>query len=171
MQGATFEFFLGVRSEKNGKLSEKEKFTNERFKTCSTLLELVQKALSIALNEHGLGAKTAVGYGYFNVPEQAAKVIDHANAERQRTEEAEHLRRESLSEVDRVCEDLTGLKNVDRSYDIFSRLEKGGFEGEDKKKVAHALKELWQKFGKWSGGQLTEKQRKKVQYIKTILGE
>ena len=35
-----------------------------------TMLEVIQMALPLAVGEHGLGAKTAVGYGYFQTEEQ-----------------------------------------------------------------------------------------------------
>lgn len=57
----TFEFFIGFKPlDANKKKIQDGKFEGE------TPLSFVQKALPEALSQHGLGAKTAVGYGYFS---------------------------------------------------------------------------------------------------------
>ena len=61
VQGTTFEFFVGVASEKNQEIKDS---TSPFYK--QTLLGVVQDQLPEALSMHGLGAKTAVGYGYFS---------------------------------------------------------------------------------------------------------
>jgi len=60
VQGATFEFFVGITAEKNIEITEKESPFYQK-----TLLAVVQEQLPMAFSMHGLGAKTAVGYGYF----------------------------------------------------------------------------------------------------------
>jgi CRISPR-associated protein Cmr6 len=57
----TFEFFVGFKPL-NAKTAE---IQGGEFDG-TTPLSLVQKLLPAALSEHGLGAKTAVGYGYFS---------------------------------------------------------------------------------------------------------
>ena len=52
-----FEFYIGVNEEKNITV-------NARY-VHGQLLDIAKQALITALNEHGIGAKTAIGYGYF----------------------------------------------------------------------------------------------------------
>ncbi|RCV66123.1 CRISPR-associated protein Cmr6 [Methanophagales archaeon] len=60
---ARFRFLIGVKKKddfeiKNTKLTEKIK--------CNDVLSVIEHWLIKALNEHGIGAKTAVGYGYMD---------------------------------------------------------------------------------------------------------
>jgi len=63
-----FKFYVGIKDKDNKKLSE---FGNQEFikqqglREDSTLLDVAFLWLKKALTEHGLGAKTAAGYGYF----------------------------------------------------------------------------------------------------------
>ncbi|GAK61617.1 CRISPR-associated RAMP protein, Cmr6 family [Candidatus Vecturithrix granuli] len=61
VQGATFEFFVGTSSENNQEITDS---TSPFYK--KTLLGVVQEQLPLAFSLHGIGAKTAVGYGYFS---------------------------------------------------------------------------------------------------------
>ena len=58
VQNTAFEFFIGIRNEHNNVI-KKGKFEGK------TPMQVVQNELKDALSQHGLGAKTAVGYGYF----------------------------------------------------------------------------------------------------------
>lgn len=55
VQNTTFEFYVGIKQNNKDAC-----FQGKR------LLAVVQEALPQALGEHGLGAKTAVGYGYLS---------------------------------------------------------------------------------------------------------
>lgn len=55
----TFEFFVGVKQEDNQNVTESKLGSGK-------LLDIVKETLKDALQAHGLGAKTAVGYGYFS---------------------------------------------------------------------------------------------------------
>ena len=55
--GTEFEFIIGV-NEKNNNPMQQDKFSGE------LPLTMAHKWMKKALNEHGVGAKTAVGYGY-----------------------------------------------------------------------------------------------------------
>ncbi|PIE35702.1 type III-B CRISPR module RAMP protein Cmr6 [candidate division KSB3 bacterium] len=59
-QGTQFEFYLGIRPSENYK--PKHHWLGGKL----SLLDLAKKSLQQALSEHGIGAKTAVGYGYFS---------------------------------------------------------------------------------------------------------
>lgn len=134
-------------------------------------LKTVAVWLENALKDQGIGAKSAVGYGYFgNVTDETEVFLDALNKERElAAQAAARLRWKSLSEVDRLCEELTTLENEHRGYEIFQQWVNME-EGEDKKKVAAALKHHWQNIGKWSG-KITSKQKEKVEKIKVTLGE
>jgi CRISPR-associated protein Cmr6 len=157
IENTAFDFYLFLK-ERRGEDAEKE------------LLTKTTEWLQAALQMNGIGAKSAVGYGYFdNVTDQTTIFLAELDKEREQAEQAAaRLRWELLSEVDRLCEELTTLKDENRGYVIFQQWEK--MEGEDKKKVAAALKQHWQSIGKWSG-KITEKQKKKVEKIKATLGE
>lgn len=64
-----FEFIIGMKkaltADKDSPLVQKADGLNE----ASTLVDVVQYWLKKALTEHGIGAKTAVGYGYMDVVE------------------------------------------------------------------------------------------------------
>ena len=64
VQNTEFEFFVGVKNDPN-----KHKITEGKF-SGKAILQVVQEELKNALSQHGLGAKTAVGYGYFQPKEQ-----------------------------------------------------------------------------------------------------
>lgn len=59
VQETSFEFFIGIKEEKNTTIQEAP-FQGKK------LLEATNEALANALTQHGIGAKTAVGYGYFS---------------------------------------------------------------------------------------------------------
>jgi len=56
VEDAAFQFFIGIKKKDNIKI-DNGKFIGEKP------LEIVKKYLIEALSEHGIGAKTAVGYG------------------------------------------------------------------------------------------------------------
>jgi CRISPR-associated protein Cmr6 len=61
VQNTTFEFYIGIKQRHNLPIrDEKSRFTGQ------TPLAIVAEWLPKALIEHGIGAKTAVGYGYFH---------------------------------------------------------------------------------------------------------
>jgi CRISPR-associated protein Cmr6 len=142
----------------------------------STLLEITAAWLCSALKDEGIGAKSAVGYGYFRdvSDQQASQREQDEQAERQETqkkaEEAERARLESLSPVERLCEELCTLQNEHRSFDIYSQ-QLSQFEGEEQKQLAAALKAYWQSIGRWTGKGVSKKQKDKVNILKDILGE
>ena len=142
------------------------------------LLNKLKTRFEDVLEMKGIGAKTAVGYGYFrNFEDQTDKIIDtfkrqqqaeREEAERQR--DAERLAK--LSPVEQLVEELNGLadNSVDeaRVTDIYNT-ELQSLEGDEQQMIAQALKAYWERINKWSGG--SRKQRTKVQKVKLILGE
>lgn len=64
--------------------------------------------LLAGLTQHGIGAKTAAGYGWFNYDEAAEKAREAADAAKRRAD-AEAQRRAAMSEEERYAEDLAKL--------------------------------------------------------------
>ncbi|HMV45727.1 MAG TPA: type III-B CRISPR module RAMP protein Cmr6, partial [Leptospiraceae bacterium] len=75
VQNTSFQFIIGTKQipkkiieykeyEKLKPFDESSLKSEERFKDSFTLIDLAYLWLKLALAEHGIGAKTAVGYGY-----------------------------------------------------------------------------------------------------------
>ena len=93
-------------------------------------------------------------------------------AERLKAEEERKAAIEAMSPEDREILEVRDLSTIDnRVIEIFNKMN--DFSGENKKKLAQALKERWQAEGKWElkGKKKKSKQGKKVGKIKGILGE
>ena len=63
VKNTTFQFFVGVEAKKNQEI-ETEPFGGRKP------LDFVIELLPEALSWHGIGAKTAVGYGYMSQTEE-----------------------------------------------------------------------------------------------------
>ena len=155
------------------------------------LLDKLKMRFEDALELKGIGAKTAVGYGYFRdfkemdiikreVEKQrkAERLLAEKQAEKQRLKKEETERQReaerlaTLSPVEQLAEELKGLtkSQVDeaRVTDIYNK-ELPVLEGDEKQMIARKLKAYWQCIKKWEGG--SKKQQAKVQEVKSILGE
>ena len=151
------------------------------------LLNELKKRFKDVLELKGIGAKTAVGYGYFRDFKETDIIERQREAERLRAEEqAEKQRRKkeeaerqreaerlaNLSPVEQLVEELNRLteSQVDeaRATAIYSK-ELPMLAGDEEQMIARALKAYWQRINKWEGG--SKKQRAKVQKVKSILGE
>lgn len=142
------------------------------------LLDKLKARFEDVLEMKGIGAKTAVGYGYFrNFKDQTGNIIDTFDRqqraeqeEAERQQEAERLA--SLSPVEQRVEELNGFTDNQmdeaRVTDIYNT-ELQSLEGDEQQMIARALKAYWERINKWSGG--SRKQRTKVQKVKSILGE
>ena len=137
-------------------------------------LDELKKRFQKTLKIKGIGAKTAVGYGYFRGFNDQTEVI--AN-ELKRQQEAVEKEREvkriaSLSPIEQIAEELNRLtdKSVDenRAVQIYND-ELPSLDGDEEQMIAQALKDYWQRINKWDGG--SDKQRQKVMKVKSILGE
>lgn len=86
--------------------------------------------------------------------------------------ELHKFRSASLSPIEQIAEELNHLtdKPVDANLAVqIYNDELPSLEGDDKYKIAQALKTYWQRVNKWDGG--SNKQRQKVMDVKKILGE
>ena len=142
------------------------------------LLDKLKERFNKVLEMKGIGAKTAVGYGYFrDFKDQTDDIISEFKREQQVEQEEIERKREAerlanLSPVERLAEELERLtarqEDEERVTQIYNE-ELQSYQGDEKRMIAKALKNYWQRINKWSGG--SKKQRAKVQDVKSILGE
>ncbi len=142
------------------------------------LLDRLKERFEQALELKGIGAKTAVGYGYFrDFKDQTDDITDVVRRQQKaKQEETERIReaerQAALSPVERLAEELDCLtasqEDEERATHIYSA-ELQSLQGDDQRLIAQALKGYWKRINKWSGG--SKKQRAKVQTVKSILGE
>jgi len=121
------------------------------------------KHFQYMLNMHGVGAKTAVNYGYFEIVD--SKIINdiEKKVEQQQNEKKMESMGPLEKEIYAIENKNTEVENVVIFNNLDSRIQ------EEQSKLAQALKSYWEKIGKWSGG--SKKQKRKVEKIKGILGE
>ena len=129
-----------------------------------------------ALDLKGIGAKTAVGYGYFDNNKFTDRTNVITDELKQQQKEAEKQRKAerlaSLSPVERLAEEVKSLTDSQVDEQRVSQICKEqlpSLEENDKHKIAQALKVYWQRINKWEGG--SNKQRQKVMEVKSILNE
>lgn len=141
-------------------------------------LDELKKRFQDALELKGVGAKTAVGYGYFrDFTDRTADILDKLRQQQQAEQEEAERQREatrlaSLSPVEKLAEELNRLAdsqtNEARATQIYNE-QLQSLEGNEKQMIAQALKSYWQRINKWERG--SKKQRIKVMAVKSILGE
>ena len=139
-------------------------------------LDKLEARFEEALEIKGIGAKTAVGYGYFNkdkLTEQTDVITDELKRRQEAIErEREEKRLANLPPIEQLAEELKRLtdKPVDeqRAVEIYNN-ELPSLEGNEKQLIAQALKDYWQRISKWESR--APKQRQKVMTVKAILGE
>jgi hypothetical protein len=93
---------------------------NSIGKNDTTLLDMAEKWLVLALQEHGIGAKTAAGYGWFSdLTAEKKKKQEEENARKKHEETIKTMLRETLpdpEEVERLSKldegRLRGLINI-----------------------------------------------------------
>ncbi len=141
--------------------------------------KLMETAFELAFEWLGFGAKTAVGYGRFDRDHnaetareeerqkraEAARIADVAAKEAEKAR-LEALRLASLSPAEQRIEALgkeTALEKVHAAY-----AELSSFTGEDRRRVAEALKAAYERLGGWTGKQ-SDKQKAKIAGIKKTL--
>jgi len=109
----------------------------------SDLLETVKTAFDNALENEGVGAKTAVGYGRFEIKRDSIKVT--AGFERKSTE---HKEQKVKSPLEKLLDALSLLKPTDMgkiSGEIVNNMEKELKTDDEKIKLAKAIKEKLEK--------------------------
>ena len=137
-------------------------------------LNEIKKRLQEALEMKGVGAKTAVGYGYFrDFTDQTEVITNELKRQQEAVEKEREVKRiASLSPIEQIAEELNRLtdKPVDenRAVQIYND-ELPSLDGDEEQTIAQALKGYWQRINKWDGG--SDKQRQKVMKVKSILGE
>ncbi len=92
---------------------------------------------------------------------------EEAKKKREQEEKKKYL--ESLTPEERAIARVRDPEITEQEVvEIYNRLDE--FPEEKKKELALALRQYWEKHGKWSG-KLSEKQKQKVRKVKQILGE
>ena len=139
-----------------------------------TLLDKLKNRFQEALELKGVGAKTAVGYGYFrNFKDKTDPIMSKVKREKEEVEkQREEERIANLSPIERLVEELNCLTNtpmdVNKAVQIYNE-QLPSLEKVDEQIIAQALKAYWQRINRWDGG--SDKQRQKVMKVKSILGE
>jgi CRISPR-associated protein Cmr6 len=135
--------------------------------------EKIINLLKNSLENYGIGAKTAVGYGYFKNIENKTSEIDELIEEEEqgkaKIKESEILK--DMSEAERECyllKTINDNKKWDKSLRLYNKID--NFEDNEKIMIAKTLKEIWQRLEKWQGKKLSKKQKEKVKRIKSIIG-
>ena len=112
-------------------------------------LDEIFAALKNALEWLGAGAKTAAGYGYFNLDDDYSQEQEAALA-RQTQAMLENQRQAMLSPIEKAIEAfLKPIQASEHDTRLLQELEKGTWQGEDAKVVAQKIKTLMQQAGKW----------------------
>ncbi|RKU12138.1 type III-B CRISPR module RAMP protein Cmr6 [Candidatus Poribacteria bacterium] len=151
--------------------------TNFRFAFLAEdqkLLCKIKDRFEDALDMKGVGAKTAVGYGYFrDFKDKTDTITDKLKQEQEAAEKQQKAKQlASLSPIERLAEEVKSLADSqvdeERATEIYNN-ELPSLESDDKQIIAQALKTYWQRINKWEGG--SDKQRQKVMKVKSILGE
>ena len=86
--------------------------------------------------------------------------------------ELHRFRSASLNPIEQLVEELNYLSNSEVDQERVTQIYNEKFqsiEGDAQRQIAQALKVYWQDISKWKNG--SEKQRKKVMEVKSILGE
>lgn len=175
-------------------VSKIKKYRNEKKeiieKKESDLTLKVKETLIKALTEEGIGAKTSLGYGLFEITEEKEnenlekeynkikskkEEIEKEKIEKQKEEEEkEKLKFNSMSEIERDIYYLSKLNSTpqdeQKAVEVYNKLDKIEII-EDKKKIAKALMEFYKSIGKWDKNNLSQKQIEKIRKIKSLLEE
>lgn len=152
--------FRGYFIKKGGAEPYKEKLINA-FKT--------------ALEETGLGAKTAVGYGRFEKIEDLTSIILTKSKKLQEEEKAEKRKAElaTMTDDERDLAAFDDNISTEQIIVIFKKIDQ--YPEEIRLKIAQRLKAYWIKNKQWSKKDVGQKQWKKIrernQVITDILGE
>lgn len=120
-----------------------------------------------ALTKEGIGAKTSLGYGFFNVPE----ITDPALIIGEYKKEVEKIQEAQLNEYERLVKQIHNTQSEDfnKIHEIFNKLKKGEFANSGyESQIAKALMDFYKKAGLWDKPK--EKQIARVNFIKQILG-
>ena len=132
----------------------------------------IKSLISDTLENYGIGAKTAVGYGYFKNLEDQTKVIHERIEREQQQKEAiiEEKKLENMTEIERECYLLKKMPYNEaepKSFELYKKID--AVEMNEKIIIAKTLKEVWQNIGKWETKAISKKQKIKVAKIKSIL--
>jgi CRISPR-associated protein Cmr6 len=130
----------------------------------------ISDVIKAALEEKGIGAKTAAGYGHLIYIKSASENYNAA-IERHAKEENEKNELSAMTELEREFYHLKNELDIEKikmhSFKIFANLD--SFTESDKHKAAGVLKEKWLECNLWQ--KQKKKQKDRVNKVKQILGE
>lgn len=151
-----------------------------------TLLRILENWTSNALEQLGVGAKTATGFGRFsnmkNVTDEMTEAMrqEIERAERKRKEE-EEKRRIELEQI-KLREKLEQMSPEERLIHEINMLTTDQHDGDrskgelyqqvleqENKGAAKALQVYWEKTGNWNARNASRKQKEKIAEIKKLL--
>ena len=139
-----------------------------------------------ALTEEGIGAKTAIGYGRFEIMNEEKHNEEHSDVlkwieEKKQDEEnlkkeiAEKIKKEqeqqkfaNMSGVEKAVYEINQTTDEKKLTEYYQNLS--NFNYNEQILIAKALKDAYQRVGKWNGKQ-SEKQTKKNKTIQDILNK
>ena len=159
MKNTKFNFMFAL-SKKEINVSENE------FIDCKNLKEFVLELIQDALEEHGIGAKTSVGYGYFNIDREEIKQRlekqKQNDIEEQKKQEKLKIKQEEEEKFKEATKDMSEFQMELYKIDIIKdeneknrilmefyneNIDKLG-EHEQKQLAGH-IKNYLQSIGKW----------------------
>jgi CRISPR-associated protein Cmr6 len=133
-----------------------------------------------ALTEEGIGAKTAIGYGRFEITgceehDEVLKWIEKEKNEKEKhkKESAEKIKKEqeqqkfaNMSEVEKAVYEINQTTDEKKLSECYKKLLNSN--PDEQILIANALKGAYQRISKWDGKQ-SDKQKDKIKTIKNIL--
>ncbi|NFD30092.1 type III-B CRISPR module RAMP protein Cmr6 [Clostridium botulinum] len=142
---------------------EEIRMNEEKIIYAQDLKNFVSKLIKEALEEHGVGAKTSVGYGYFNICKN--DVIKKLESERQNKIDEEQKRLEREVKERKFKEDTKDMNELQielyKMNQIIDKNKKNRYvmefynnnidelEGDKRKQLAVYMKEYLENIGKW----------------------
>ncbi len=100
-----FEFIVGIREQNNAII--KNGGSKDR-----TPMEVVYEYMKKALSEHGIGAKTAVGYGYFGAVSKEYEIAHMTEKQKKEAEENKRISKERVKRKDLITT-LSNSNDID----------------------------------------------------------
>jgi len=134
--------------------------------------DTIQKTFLKLLTENGMGAKTALGYGLFEIVNEGdaqciENIVKKQLEEKKRQEEKQRLANMSEEEKLFLKMDTIPVDGLGEVYNQIINMENKEWQI----KLASKLKQIWETNGRWKKKDCTKKQFLKVESIKNIIGE
>ena len=155
VKDTTFAFHYGIRNEFVQEFAVIVDENNPQIEDCITLEELnsfIRENLKNALEVHGIGAKTSVGYGYMKNSEyiynkKKDEMLRKKELEQQKIEEK---KKADMSTVERLLYEMSSLPADQKKSEIPALLNNiDQWSEEEQKAIAKYVKKYLQSQEKW----------------------